>query len=95
MSLVAEVPASSDEESDCVSTAARLAGAPQQRFTLTCISKAARMECGGACRARSAGWRRVACIEAPGEGHDLARPVTQFYFGVALIEFLTRCLDPE
>jgi len=45
-------------------------------------------------RVRQAGGL-VAYIEAPGEGHGMARPVTQFYVGVALIEFLTRCLAPE
>ena len=45
-------------------------------------------------RVRQAGGS-VVYIEAPDEGHGLARPVTQFYFGVAMIEFLMRCLGPE
>ena len=45
-------------------------------------------------RVRQAGGS-VAYIEAPGEGHGLARPVTQFYVSVAMLEFLTRCLGLE
>jgi dipeptidyl aminopeptidase/acylaminoacyl peptidase len=44
-------------------------------------------------RVRAAGGRAT-LILAPNEGHGLERPVTQFYFGVAMIEFLTRCLEP-
>jgi dipeptidyl aminopeptidase/acylaminoacyl peptidase len=44
-------------------------------------------------RVRAAGGR-AALILAPNEGHGLERPVTQFYFGVAMIEFLVRCLEP-
>jgi dipeptidyl aminopeptidase/acylaminoacyl peptidase len=37
----------------------------------------------------------VVYLEIPNEGHGLNRPMSQFYFGVAMIEFLTRCLATE
>lgn len=42
-------------------------------------------------RVRAAGGEAV-YLEVPGEGHGLRAPMAQFYFGVAMIEFLTRCI---
>jgi dipeptidyl aminopeptidase/acylaminoacyl peptidase len=42
-------------------------------------------------RIRDAGGT-VTYLEVPNEGHGLDRPLTQFYFGVAVMEFLERCL---
>jgi dipeptidyl aminopeptidase/acylaminoacyl peptidase len=45
-------------------------------------------------RVRAAGGD-VVYLEIPNEGHGLNRPMSQFYFGVAMIEFLTRCLAAD
>lgn len=37
----------------------------------------------------------AADLGIPNEGHGLTRPMSQFYFGVAMIEFLTRCLATD
>lgn len=45
-------------------------------------------------RVRASGGR-VIYLEVPNEGHGLTRPMSQFYFGVAMLEFMTRCLAAD